>query len=103
LALHRKPAPNSEAIPVENRYAVYPEQIEVIPMSNLLKVTGNIAGELVVVEGHPPIVGWTMIMCEKPEVETGPQANQPVVCDMLRWAIGKSAAYVVRRSLNWVR
>lgn len=72
----------------EHSYAVYPEQIDVIPMSNLLKVTGNISGELVVIEGNPPIVGWTMIMCEKQEHESGPQASQPVVVDMLRWAVG---------------
>lgn len=69
-------------------------------MSNLLKVTGNIAGELVVVEGHPPVVGWTMIMCEKQEHETSVSANQPVVCDMLRWAVGTSALDMVGKPLN---
>jgi hypothetical protein len=71
------------------RYAVYPEQTEVIPMSNLLKVSGRISGELVVVEGRTRLSGWAMIMCERQEQETAVPANQPIVCDMLRWAIGK--------------
>lgn len=57
-------------------------------MSNLLKVTGSISGDLVVIEGRPPIIGWAMIMCEKQEHESPTQASKPVVCDMLRWAVG---------------
>lgn len=60
-------------------------------MSNLLKVTGRISGELVVVEGRTRLSGWAMIMCERQEQETAMPANQPIVCDMLRWAIGTLA------------
>ncbi|KAJ9127668.1 hypothetical protein QFC24_001078 [Naganishia onofrii] len=72
-------------------YAVYPEQIDVIPMSNLLKVTGRISGDLVVVEGRPRLNGWAMIMCEKQDQDTPANgASHPVVVDMLRWATGTS-------------
>jgi hypothetical protein len=61
-------------------------------MSNLLKVTGRISGDLVVVEGRPRLNGWAMIMCERQEQDTVALANQPIVCDMLRWAIGTSCS-----------
>ncbi len=77
-----------------HRFAVFPEHLEVVTSSNLLKVVGHISGEMVVVEGRQRLSGWIMIMPERPE--TDPQVSEeasPPVLDMLRWCVGIHDAF----------
>lgn len=80
------------------RYAVFPEHLEVITSSNLLKVVGNISGDMVVVEGRPRLSGWAMIMPEKLAESTGGNSQNAVgkedpgiVAELLKWVVGKSS------------
>jgi hypothetical protein len=78
----------------EHSFAVFPEHLEVVTSSNLLKVVGHISGEMVVIEGKQRLSGWVMIMPEKPETETHvPDEASPPILDMLRWCVGIHDAF----------
>lgn len=70
---------------VTQTYAVFPERVEVIVQSNLMKAVGRISGELVTIEGGLRDSGWALIMPEP--VADDPAAPQPPtpVATMLRW------------------
>jgi hypothetical protein len=76
------------------RYAVFPEHLEVITSSNLLKIVGNISGPMVVVEGRPRASGWAMVMPEKlnGDVPVSPNGKDDagIVAELLRWVVGES-------------
>jgi CCR4-NOT transcriptional complex subunit CAF120 len=79
------------------RFAVYPEHLELIGQSNLLKVVGRIGGDMVAVEGRLRESGWAMIMPERPEEDVMPPPatfpeemnNVALLNDMMRWIIGE--------------
>ncbi len=77
-------------------FAVFPEHLEVVTSSNLLKVVGHISGDMVVVEDRQRLSGWVMIMPERLE-ETSAHAphdgDSPPVMDMLRWCVGFHDAF----------
>jgi hypothetical protein len=81
--------------PYSRRYAVFPEHLEVITSSNLLKIVGNISGPMVVVEGRPRASGWAMVMPEKlnGDVPVSPNGKDDagIVAELLRWVVGKSS------------
>lgn len=77
---------------VSQAYAVFPEHLEVVTSSNLLKIVGNISGDMVVVEGRPRMSGWAMIMPEREE-ESAPPPTGPPIMDMLRWLVGFHDAF----------
>lgn len=90
----------------ECSYAVFPEHLEVITSSNLLKVVGNIAGDMVVVEGRPRLSGWAMIMPEKLAESTGGNSQNAVgkedpgiVAELLKWVVGECSSILRWRYL----
>jgi hypothetical protein len=90
-----------------HRYAVFPEHLEVITSSNLLKIVGNISGPMVVVEGRPRASGWAMVMPEKlnGDVPVSPNGKDDagIVAELLRWVVGESdwhSKLSIRSTLN---
>jgi CCR4-NOT transcriptional complex subunit CAF120 len=73
------------------RYAVFPERLEVMSQSNLMKVVGRIGGELVAIEGRLRESGWALIMPESPEVTPGtpPVPAQTPLVNMMKWVTGE--------------
>jgi hypothetical protein len=72
---------------------VFPEHLEVITSSNLLKINGHISGSMVVVEGRPRLSGWAMVMPEKLNND-GPASpngkdDAGIVAELLKWVVGE--------------
>ena len=73
------------------RYAVFPERLEVMSQSNLMKVVGRVNGELVTIEGRLRDSGWALIMPETPETDSPsrPSRGSPSpLNNMMRWVTG---------------
>lgn len=86
---------NADAV---HRYAVFPERLEVMSQSNLMKVVGRINGELVTIEGRLRDSGWALIMPEAPgEGAPSPPPSSPLA-NMMRWVTGEHAGYHPRVS-----
>jgi CCR4-NOT transcriptional complex subunit CAF120 len=68
-------------------YAVFPERLDVMSQSNLMKVVGRIGGEVVTIEGRLRDSGWALIMPDQPEVVPGGPAVSPLN-NMMRWVTG---------------
>lgn len=67
-------------------HAVFPERLEVVTQSNLMKVVGKIGGEMVTIEGRLRDSGWALVM---PEAAEGvPAGSTTPLTDMLRWVTG---------------
>jgi CCR4-NOT transcriptional complex subunit CAF120 len=71
----------------DGRYAVFPERLEVISQSNLMKVVGRIGGEMVTIEGRMRDSGWALVMPESPEGASPP--TQTPLTNMMRWVTGE--------------
>lgn len=76
-------------------YAVFPERLEVISQSNLFKVVGRVAGEMVTIEGRLRDSGWALIMPETGETPGTPGSTSSgltptPLANMMRWVTGKS-------------
>ena len=70
-------------------YAVFPERLEVMSQSNLMKVVGRVNGELVTIEGRLRDSGWALIM---PEGSSEGAASTPPpspLSNMMRWVTGE--------------
>lgn len=77
-------------------YAVFPERLEVMSQSNLLKVVGRIGGELVTIEGRLRDSGWALIMPEsiaEGTAATPPAGSQTPLVNMMRWVTGFHDAF----------
>jgi len=74
----------------DRSYAVFPERLEVMSQSNLMKVVGRIGGELVSIEGRLRDSGWALIMPETPEAAAGANSPPPIspLDNMMRWVTG---------------
>ncbi|BEJ16455.1 hypothetical protein CspHIS471_0510600 [Cutaneotrichosporon sp. HIS471] len=71
---------------VTQTYAMFPERLEVISQSNLMKVVGRVSGELVTIEGGLRESGWAMIMPEAPGGDNSTAANKASpLGTMMRW------------------
>jgi hypothetical protein len=70
------------------RYAVFPERLEVMAQSNLLKVAGRVGGDLVTIEGRVRESGWALIMPESTEAVSGSPTPQTPLGNMMRWVTG---------------
>ncbi|ORX41110.1 hypothetical protein BD324DRAFT_42831 [Kockovaella imperatae] len=75
---------------VSQAYAVFPERLEVMSQSNLMKVVGRINGDLVTIEGRLRDSGWALIMPEAPDAVSGSpsQSSASPLSDMMRWVTG---------------
>ena len=73
---------------MRHSYAVFPERLEVMAQSNLMKVVGRIGGELVTIEGRLRDSGWALIMPESVESGSGTSPSTPL-SNMLPWVTGK--------------
>jgi CCR4-NOT transcriptional complex subunit CAF120 len=74
------------------RYAVFPERLEVMSASNLMKVVGRVNGELVTIEGRLRDSGWALIMPEAPGdgmAASPPVTTQTPLANMMRWVTGE--------------
>ncbi|KAK4683561.1 hypothetical protein P7C73_g6682, partial [Tremellales sp. Uapishka_1] len=74
---------------VTQAYAVFPERLEVMSQSNLMKVVGKVGGDMVTIEGRLRDSGWALIMPEIAAPE-GPASSPtaPVktpLASMMRW------------------
>ncbi|RXK40642.1 hypothetical protein M231_02099 [Tremella mesenterica] len=69
---------------VTQAYAVFPERLEVMSQSNLMKVVGHIYGELVTVETRLRDSGWALIIPE-PVAES---STASPLANMMRWVTG---------------
>ena len=71
-------------------YAVFPERLEVMSQSNLMKVVGRIGGELVTIEGRLRDSGWALIMPEhRGDAAPSPSPSTPLA-NMMLWVTGES-------------
>ncbi|GMK54440.1 hypothetical protein CspeluHIS016_0110260 [Cutaneotrichosporon spelunceum] len=71
---------------VTQTYAMFPERLEVISQSNLMKVVGRVSGELVTIEGGLRESGWAMIMPEAPSDDHSTAGNRlSPLGVMMRW------------------
>jgi CCR4-NOT transcriptional complex subunit CAF120 len=79
----------------DDSYAVFPERLEVMSQSNLLKVVGKIGGDLVTIEGRMRDSGWALIMPETPETTSNAAPPPTPLVNMMKWVTGEStdAAY----------
>jgi CCR4-NOT transcriptional complex subunit CAF120 len=73
-------------------YAVFPERLEVMSQSNLMKVVGRIGGEMVTIEGRLRDSGWALIMPESPQEGTAAPSTSPLT-NMMRWVTGFHDAF----------
>jgi len=74
-----------------SRYAVFPERLEVMSQSNLMKVVGRVNGDLVTIEGRLRDSGWALIMPEAPGEGTASPPPSSPLASMMRWVTGKLA------------
>ncbi len=72
------------------RYAVFPERLEVMAQSNLMKVIGRVGGELVTIEGRLRDSGWALMMPESPGEGTASPPPSTPLANMMRWVTGTS-------------
>ena len=72
---------------VSQAYAVFPERLEVMVQSNLMKVVGRVSGELVTIENRLRDSGWALIMPETPEPGSAPTISP--LGNMMRWVTGE--------------
>lgn len=66
-------------------YAIFPERLEVISQSNLMKIVGRISGDLVTIEGGLRDSGWALIMPEAPVDDPAPPTTPSPLSSMMRW------------------
>jgi CCR4-NOT transcriptional complex subunit CAF120 len=81
-----------------DRYAVFPERLEVMSQSNLMKVVGRVNGELVTIEGRLRESGWALIMPEAPGEGTASPPPSTPLANMMRWVTGESPSTIFRQS-----
>jgi hypothetical protein len=87
-------SPNRMSLPccfdlADIRYAVFPERLEVMSQSNLMKVVGRINGDLVTIEGRLRDSGWALIMPEAPGEGTASPPPASPLASMMRWVTGE--------------
>jgi CCR4-NOT transcriptional complex subunit CAF120 len=75
------------AIELTPRYAVFPERLEVISQSNLMKVVGRVGGEMVTIEGRMRDSGWALVMPESADGNGTPPSMTPLT-NMMKWVTG---------------
>jgi len=79
------------------RYAVFPERLEVMSQSNLMKVVGRVNGELVTIEGRLRESGWALIMPEAPGEGTASPPPSSPLASMMRWVTGERSYLLLSR------
>lgn len=82
---------------VTQAYAVFPERLEVMAQSNLMKAVGRIGGDMVTIEGRLRDSGWVLIMPEGVEGEDGVKgAKGPTpLANMMKWVTGFHDAFAL--------
>ena len=74
------------------RYAVFPERLEVMAQSNLMKVVGRVGGEMVTIEGRLRDSGWALIMPEAMGPDSQSSTSTPAqtpLSNMMKWVTGE--------------
>jgi CCR4-NOT transcriptional complex subunit CAF120 len=75
-------------------YAVFPERVEVVQQSNLMKIVGRVSGSLIAVEGGLRDSGWALIMPEAATDDFGASHTPALpVTNMLRWIVAFHDAF----------
>lgn len=69
---------------------MFPERLEVISQSNLMKVVGRVGGEMVTIEPRMRDSGWALVMPESAEGNASPPANP--LTNMMKWVTGTCTA-----------